>query len=343
MSIFTVSGHRASFSIVKRLHFLPVLLALIGSASIAEQDLPTYRSIPIWPEDGKIPKDWQSRYVFLDLDAGQMVLAYPSRLARGDARHYPEPLLIERFDLNNQVDASLSLNVRLGSNSEFVYEYEISNASEAKHGVRILRIPTRTFGPEDAILPPAKWRATASPSSINAIRLSVGTPTGVFLVWYKFGPNSSPILPGKTMKGFKVKSQLMPGFTLAYAQGGDYPSLRGDMPEAVLSQTDPIMQIEFNSQNIITIGPKFAPESSKAVILGDFRRGIDMLVEAGQVKRDSPSVRHAFEALEQCLAEEKNDSSRLFASCDLDSAFGVSPALGIETDVLNAMRISMAQ
>ena len=70
-----------------------------------------------------------------------------------------------------------------------------------------------------------------------------------------------------------MKSQLMPGLTVAYAQGGGYPDpRRGDMPEAVLSQSDPIIQIEFNSQNILTVGPKFGPESSKALILEDFRR-----------------------------------------------------------------------
>ena len=222
MSIFTASGPRALFFDMKRLNCLPVILALISTTSVAEQDLPTYKSIPIWPEDGIIPKEWQHRYVFLDLDAGQMVLAYPTRLARGDARHYPEPFRIERFDLNNQVDASISASVRRGSDSNFIYEYEVSNSSEAKQAVSTLRIPTRKFGPDDAILAPASWRGVASPSSINAIRLSVGTPTGVFLDWYEFdlNSNSSQFHPGTTMKGFKVKSQLMPGLTVAYASGG---------------------------------------------------------------------------------------------------------------------------
>ena len=124
MSIFTASGPRALFFDMKRLNCLPVILALISTTSLAEQDLPTYKNIPIWPEDGIIPEEWQDRYVFLDLDAGQMVLAYPTRLARGDARHYPEPFRIERFDLNNQVDASISASVRRGSDSNFIYEYE---------------------------------------------------------------------------------------------------------------------------------------------------------------------------------------------------------------------------
>ena len=132
MSIFTASGPSPLFFYMKRLNCLPVILALISTTSLAEQDLPTYKNIPIWPEDGIIPKEWQDRYVFVDLDAGQMVLAYPTRLARGDARHYPEPFRIERFDLNNQVDASISVSVRRGSDSNFIYEYEVSNSSEAQ-------------------------------------------------------------------------------------------------------------------------------------------------------------------------------------------------------------------
>ena len=344
MSIFTASGPSALFFYMKRLNCLPVILALISTTSLAEQDLPTYKNIPIWPEDGIIPKEWQHRYVFLDLDAGQMVLAYPTRLARGDARHYPEPFRIERFDLNNQVDASISASVRRGSDSNFIYEYEVSNSSEAKQAIRSLRIPTRKFGPDDAILAPASWRGAAVHSSINAIRLSVGTPTGVFLDWYRFGPDSSRFLPGTTMKGFKVKSQLMPGLTVAYAQGGGYPDpRRGDMPEAVLSQSDPIIQIEFNSQNILTVGPKFGPESSKALILEDFRRGIDLQVDSGQTELDFPSVRHALEVVQQCLAGGDENSSGDLRSCDLDFAFSLNPTPGLESDVLNAMRLSLAE
>ena len=331
---------------MKRLNCLPVILALISTTSLAEQDLPTYKNIPIWPEDGIIPKEWQHRYVFLDLDASQMVLAYPTRLARGDARHYPEPFRIERFDLNNQVDASISASVRRGSDSNFIYEYEVSNSSEAKQAISTLRIPTRKFGPDDAILAPASWRGVASPSSINAIRLSVGTPTGVFLDWYEFdlNSNSSQFLPGTTMKGFNVKSQLMPGLTVAYASGGASPDpRRGDMPEAVLSQSDPIIQIEFNSQNILTVGPKFGPESSKALILEDFRRGIDLQVDSGQTELDFPSVRHALEVVQQCLAGGDKNSSGDLRSCDLDFAFSLNPTPGLESDVLNAMRLSLAE
>ena len=343
MSIFTASGPRALFFYMKRLNCLPVILALISTTSLAEQDLPTYKNIPIWPEDGIIPEEWQDRYVFLDLDAGQMVLAYPTRLARGDARHYPEPFRIERFDLNNQVDASISASVRRGSDSNFIYEYEVSNSSEAKQAIRSLRIPTRKFGPDDAILAPATWRGAAVHSSINAIRLSVGTPTGVFLDWYRFGPDSSQFHPGTTMKGFKVKSQLMPGLIVAYAQGGSHPARRGDMPEAVLSQSDPILQIEFNSQNILTVGPKFGPESSKALILEDFRRGIDLQVDSGQTELDFPSVRHALEVVQQCLAGGDENSSGDLRSCDLDFAFSLNPTPGLESDVLNAMRLSLAE
>ena len=346
MSIFTASGPSPLFFDMKRLNCLPVILALISTTSVAEQDLPTYKSIPIWPEDGIIPEEWQDRYVFLDLDAGQMVLAYPTRLARGDARHYPEPFRIERFDLNNQVDASISASVRRGSDSNFIYEYEVSNSSEAKQAISTLRIPTRKFGPDDAILAPASWRGVASPSSINAIRLSVGTPTGVFLVWYEFdlNSNSSQFHPGTTMKGFKVKSQLMPGLTVAYASGGGDPDpRRGDMPEAVLSQSDPIIQIEFNSQNILTVGPKFGPESSKALILEDFRRGIDLHVDSGQTELDFPSVRHALEVVQQCLAGGDENSSGDLRSCDLDFAFSLNPTPGLESDVLNAMRLSLAE
>lgn len=297
----------------------------------------------MWPQDGIIPDEWKDRYVFLDLEAGQMVLAYPTRLARGDARNYPLPFRIERFDLNSQVDASLSARFRHGNRDRFIYEYEVLNSSDAKKGIDTLRIPTRIFGPDDVMIAPASWRAVPSPSSINAIRLSVGRSTGVFLVWYEFGSDSAAILPGTKLKGFSVESRLLPGIIIAYVQGGEFPNLRGDMPEAVLAQSDPILQIEFNSQNIVTIGPKFEPETPKSIILEDFRRGIGLLVDANRIRQDSPSVRHVIEVLEPCLAGSEETAIRIQDGCDLEFAFSISPMPGVESEVLQAMQLSMAE
>ena len=47
--------------------------------------------------------------------------------------------------------------------------------------------------------------------------------------------------------------------------------------------------------------------------------------------------------VQQCLAGGDKNSSGALRSCDLDFAFSLNPTPGLESDVLNAMRLSLAE
>ncbi len=115
------------------------------------------------------------------------------------------------------------------------------------------------------------------------------------------------------------------------------------MPRAVLDQVIPLLQIEFSGQNVITIGPKFDAESSQLTIAKDFHDGIGRLVASGQLGEDSPATRQALDSPEQCLEAAEEISDRSLAACDLDSALAAHAEPGLETDVLNAMRLSLGE
>lgn len=340
---------------MKRRSCLLAFLATLSATGLAQRDLTAeFRSTPIWPEDDVIPAELNGRYVYLDPDAGQMVLVYPSHLARDDVGQSVGDYRIERFDLTDQVDASFSFGVRRRG-PHYFYTYEIANSAQARHAIRSIRMPTPAFGHDDSIAGPTRWNVrtdrirTIAVRYVNAMRLAIGRPTGFFLVWSTSYPRSaadpdaSAILPSGTMEGFRVTSRLKPGFTLAYVQGAYSPRLRGAMPEAVLDQTDPLMQLEFSSQNVVMIGPRFAAETPKLEIAEDFHRGIDRMVAAGQLRDDSPAIRQALNVLEQCLgtAEETLDGSP--TACDLDFAIDANPEPGVETHVLDAMRLSLGE
>jgi len=322
---------------------------LASATALAQQDYNTaYRALPIWPQDDIIQREWDEQYVFLDPDAGQMILAYPSNLGRPDFEQAPGAYRIERFDLNNQVDASLSVDVQR-SGPNFTYTYGVSNSAQAKKAIRSVRIPATMFGDEDTIFGPAQWGAAASPSRINAVRMAIGKPDGVLLAWYANDPRSvddpdaSAILPGGELGGFRVTSRLKPGLTLAYVQGGIRPGIRGDMPRSVIEQTIPVMQVEFNSQNVVTIGPKFDAEAPRMEIVEDFHHGIGRMVDAGQLSGSSPAVRQALHVLEQCLETAGETGNGASAACGIDSAFDAQPEPGVESDILNAMRLSLTE
>ena len=321
------------------------VVVLIGSADVAGNQFSDISSIPIWPKDGVIPVEWKDRYVFLDLDAGQMVLAYPEGLSRLRSDRVGGALRIERFDLKNQVAPVLSVTVRRNSQKSFTYEYKVANLASAKKAINNVRIPTRVFGPDDSILGPVRWGAAASRSSVTAIRRAAGVEQGYFLVWYTNDPDSihdpdaSAIRPGQSLSGFKVKSGLMPGFTIAYVQGGDLPALRKDMPEAVLEQTDPIMQIEFNSQNMVTMGPKFSIASPKSHVAEDFRAGIDFLIEARSIQKDSPAILGAQEIIARCI-DDTNESPGQARECRFDSTLLMRANSTVEMDILHAMNLN---
>ena len=156
-------------------------------------------------------------------------------------------------------------------------------------------------------------------------------------------PDASAILPGGELDGFRVTSRLKPGMTLAYVQGGSPPGLRGDMPRGVLEQTVPLMQIEFNSQNLVAIGPKFDAEASQREILADFHSGIARMADAGYIDRHSRAVGRALAVLQGCLRTVTSANEGSVAGCDLDAAFSADPQPGVEAGVLNAMRLSLAK
>jgi hypothetical protein len=314
---------------VKRFSWLLVLA--LAQAAFAEQDgNGALKSPPDWPASGAIPATLHDQYVFVDRRAGQMVLAYPENLGQPEFKQSPGPLHIERFDLNNQVGASFSVAVQVGEKS-LTYSYRVANSRNARQAIRSFNIPATQVRNEDSMFAPEHWNKAASPSQIDAMRLAIGSPSGVFLSWYSLDWNKSVIAPGTELGGFRVISTLRPGFVVAYAQGGGFsPNLRDDMPAAVLEQSVIVLRKEFNSQQVLTIGPKFAADTPAAEIARDFQIGIGKLIERKQLKGSSPAIREALQAL-QPYSETYQPSLVLRAK----------PQPGLETDVINALKVSL--
>jgi len=195
------------------------LLSCVSAAVLAQVDYgAAFRATPMWPKDGIIPEEWEERYVFPNLEAGQLVLAYPPDLESQEFGLVTAPSasrVIERFNLTNQVDASLSIDIER-RRSGFTYSYRISNSARARDAINLISIVAPGAESDHALYAPKHWRAFAGSSEVEAVWLAIGRPNGVFLDWYPFDPelevsSAAAIRPGYGLDGFRVTSGQLNG------------------------------------------------------------------------------------------------------------------------------------
>jgi hypothetical protein len=307
-----------------------IFFVVVCEAALAQRDYgPEFRALPSWPSNGIISPKLQSNYVFLDREAGQMVLSYPENLGRSDFKNNPGLQKVEYFDLNNQVNTSFSVDIKKVG-QQFTYHYSVSNAQKAKRAVDSFSIVVPKYGNDDSITAPANWKAAGTTSKIHAVQLAIGQSSGAFLTWYSLDWNASVIKPGSELQGFQVTAALKPGFTLAYVRGGGFdPNLRESMPREVLEQSVPILQVEHNSQNVVTLAPRFDADTPITQIASNFHQGINHMIDHGQLDGDSPAIIEALQLLGAYSGEADHFD------------FEMKPNPGLEAAVLNAMKLSM--
>lgn len=143
----------------KRLLFITYLVMLVSGAATAQSlEVGVELSpVPIWPKDGVVPAELQHRYVFLDPEANQLVLAFPASLGSEESESAAGALQLRRIDLANQVSVSLSVSVER-KGSEFEYRYRAANHGRAVHAVRQLQLTVPISDEQDhRVVAPTNW------------------------------------------------------------------------------------------------------------------------------------------------------------------------------------------
>ena len=341
MNIFTANGRRPYNKeyVVKQLVYLSVtVIALWSVMTFAQTSLTS--PIPLWPVDGNIPRELDGKFVFLDAATGQLVIAVPENFGTPDFANAPGRRNVQRFDLNSLVQATVDVTVQETQN-KFRYAYRVNNSSRAKHPITNWHLALPAFETGDGASAPANWKASPMRAQASIIRTGLGTnnATGVLLSFFKDDPRSvtdpfiSAIHPGGALSGFEIASARKPGFTTAFVRGGqnvNLPSdLPSDLPPEVHQQAAPALAFEFNSQPVLTLGPKFDLTTPNISIVQDFHLGLQRLVQHRLLDR-SPAVQEALSKLETYL---KNGGSPL--------QFNEKPAPGLETEILSGMKLSL--
>ena len=125
--------------------------------------------VPIWPKSGVIPIELQDRYVFLDPEAGELVLAYPEDVGNAEFEAGSGALRVRRIDLGNQVAASISIDVER-KGTEFEYRYRVANHKQARHPIQQLQVAVPITGePDNRVAAPLNWfgSVTAGPRPVD--------------------------------------------------------------------------------------------------------------------------------------------------------------------------------
>jgi hypothetical protein len=164
---------------------------------------------------------------------------------------------------------------------------------------------------------------------------------GAAAVW-SFEKAEQVIQPGGTLTGFELDADLRPGFTLAYfrkaesvdaqvaASGCGVSSNCAGIPKPVRGQLDPLLQVEYNSKTIVTLGPKFDKSADDKAVAADFIQGITMLTRTGGLDPNSEFVKSALMELKNVQSSANGTTPRLTAPAKTP----------VETEILAAMKVS---
>ena len=145
------------------------------------------------------------------------------------------------------------------------------------------------------------------------------------------------------MTGFELDTDLRPGFTIAYfrkaesvdaqvaASGCGVSSNCAGIPKPVRDQLDPLLQVEYNSKTIVTLGPKFDKSADDKAVAADFIEGITTLSKSGGLDPNSDFVKSALMELKDVQSSGNGTTPKLTAPAKTP----------VETEILAAMKISL--
>ena len=297
--------------------------------SVALSDFP----VPAWPADGTIPPALKDKYVFVDLEKNEYVLAYPSNLGTPAFEKDPGALKIARYELLRNVDPEVAVEVTRSSPTRVNFKYAVTNRPAAKQSIDqwLLVVPLQAGG--DSVKHPAGWFAVIQKGRTFKLKNPEWIRNGAAAVW-SFEKDTEVIQPGATKKGFEIESELKPGFTVGYFAKAEsvaaVVAASGNIPKAVKDQLDSLLSVEYNSKTLLTIGPKFHKAVDDRTVALDFIEGINALGRSGALDLNSEFVKNTLSEL-KAIPPGGDAAVKLTAQARTP----------VETELLNALKVAL--
>jgi hypothetical protein len=336
----------SSFSLVVLFHSL-ALSAPVSTPIRSGQFSP----IPLYPSNGVIPAEQADRFVFLDPNTWDLIIAYPENVSDPRFAAHPAQRITRRVALDKHVDPMVYVSFSRDQAGRITYAYSVLNGSRAKQGIAAwhLHVPqapssgaaaangiekTNAGDSTQLLSGPSAWTLTARTSSLQpSFAWLVSSPEGV-------------ISPGAQLAGFNVTSeQLLPGFVRASfsssAQGSTALAAL-DVPAPVKTQLASLDAIHFNDQLVLTLGPKFSSDDNKVSRVADFYTGIRILSQSHYLDGNSPFVHEVLQTLKSYLdgvAQSTPVAAEDYPGPELVITHG--PGGQLESQIFEAMKLSL--
>ena len=317
--------------IVAALCWSAVALAQQQQDLIGLTDFP----VPAWPDNGVIPEAMKENYVFVDLAKNEYVVVYPENLGTDAFKDGPGKLKMNRYPLLRNVAPAINVAITAVAAGRLKYAYTVANGANAKQSIDAWVLALSDGSAKDVVKALDGWFALTQTARKFKLRNPEWIRTGGAAIW-SFQKPEVVIAPGESKGGFELESELRPGFTVAFARKSEAVDVKtatqGNVPKDVKEQMDQILQLEYNSQTVLTLGPKFDKAADDHTIAEDFIQGIFLLSRAGKLELSSDFVRNTL-----------NDLTAVKAGT---SASGVvklatAPRGAVETELASALKISL--
>ena len=289
--------------------FIPIFL--VGISPLVSQEMSLeFSDVPLWPNKGVPPAEIADKYyVYADIATGEHVLYYPENLGQG------EPLsatrVIERLELENRVDPIIRVQIEQADGEQLKYSYTLTNGANGHHAIRYWSLVAQADDDSTRLSHP-KWNhyvprvpraiVAGQAALLSGPDLRRQANKGKFIDWTA-REEADRIPPGASLGGGgggggEAISSLRPGWTTAYAAGGEGVRLKDMPPVDVMKQLGPLLRPESNRKTVLAIGPKFDSKVVDAWIANDWAFGIRRSIVARRLSADSPFVQETLTLLD---------------------------------------------
>lgn len=185
--------------------------------------------------------------------------------------------------------------------SAFDYAYRVSNGTEASAPIVTWGLLTSVADPKQILTHPL-WPVAAptesdlaamvtAQESTQTVTVPMLDPNGIHLSRWRTPSDRFAIRAGSSLSQFAVRSEFRPGWTTAYIGSDDAIKLpQQPLPQDLLAGLEVLSRPEHYYTQVLTVGPKFEPGTSRAWIAGDWHLGVQVMIADGQLSAGSPYV-----------------------------------------------------
>ena len=264
-------------------------LSLVVSATLGAQS--TRRGLsPVPPWAGE-ERRIERQYVYVDLKTQEYLLHYPNDLEalyNGESPRTTEYTTVRfgRHLSKPTVDVEVEK-----TETGYRYRYAVANASNAAQEIKRFMIVTADDDYSGTLRHESAQPWTGNPVAPNmrprfsqsAVPL-LGASNKGMLLWWSGAAQSDVIAPGQSRQGFVLESEFRPGWTTAYAVGGEsLTAPKGGFPPVISEQLTRVTRPQWEYRRVLTLGPRFSSNVPLEIVVNDWSGTIRRLQVTGEL------------------------------------------------------------